>query len=547
MASSVAHAQGGALERYEPTLPGDALLAVPDMHVRGHLVPKAGLVASYANGPLVLRQDSSDLGDVVSHQLVLHAMATLPLWARLQVGVDLPIYLSQGGEEPSALGTRFASPSGADFGDVRTDLRLSLLEHEGLVPGVGLQGQAWWPSGAEGSYAGAEDPRYGVAAVFGADQKPLRYRAFFGRRSQPAPSRLTPSLGSDTTFGAGLGYLVNPIWISGEIFGSTRSRVDADLFSRAHTNLEALVSARYEHGPWQATLGAGPGLSEAAGTPRYRVVFAVSFAPGGEVSPGALAQQPKGDEAKVDAPAPRPAEPRSANSDDRDRDGVLNAKDACPDQYGETKTPPERLGCPLDSDADGILDVDDACPQQAGVSSVDPKRHGCPADGDGDGVLDADDACPREHGKRTEDPKTNGCPESVRLEGTQIVILQQVNFATGSDRIEASSFGLLTEVARVMNDHPDIVRVAVDGHTDNVGREAANMDLSRRRALSVMRWLVSHDVDERRLEARGFGPRRPLVGNDSDEHRAKNRRVEFQILKRSDQGERAWQDGPVKP
>ncbi len=133
----------------------------------------------------------------------------------------------------------------------------------------------------------------------------------------------------------------------------------------------------------------------------------------------------------------------------------------------------------------------------------------------------------------------------MRVIGKQIVILQQVNFETGKARIDPSSDALLSQVAQVMKEHPEIARVAVDGHTDSVGVPKANLALSRRRAIAVMRWLVQHGVDERRLEARGFGPRRPIADNKTAEGRAKNRRVEFQILRRTEQGEAGWKDGPV--
>nr|HMR07266.1 OmpA family protein [Polyangiaceae bacterium] len=532
--SGPAATEGGALERFEPSAPGDALLATPDMHVRGHLLPKLGLVGSYANGPLVLRNAAGEIGDVVSHQLVLHAMATLPLWARVQIGVDLPLYVSQAGEDPAAISTRFASPEGTNLGDVRTDLRISLLEHDGLVPGAGIEGRAWWPSGSESDYTGAGEPRYGVTAVFGADSERFRYRLALGRRSQPIASRLTTSLGSDTTFGGGAAYRVAPVWLGAELFGSTRASAGTDVLDPDSTPLEALFSARYESGPWRAGIGAGPGLSDAAGTPRYRVVVALAWAPGADVEPSRFSKSRPAADSDGSGQTPVAGREARKRASDRDRDGVLDETDRCPDQYGEVKEPPERLGCPPDRDADGISDMDDRCPDVPGVASVEPAKHGCPADRDGDGIFDEDDACPTERGKKTEDPKTHGCPDAVRVEGTQIVILEQVNFATGSDQIEASSFALLAAVASAMNEHPEIVRVAVDGHTDNVGNAEKNMDLSRRRALSVLRWLVEHQVDERRLEARGFGPRRPIADNTTGAGKAKNRRVEFQILKRSD-------------
>jgi outer membrane protein OmpA-like peptidoglycan-associated protein len=129
------------------------------------------------------------------------------------------------------------------------------------------------------------------------------------------------------------------------------------------------------------------------------------------------------------------------------------------------------------------------------------------------------------------------------VEGTQIVILQSVNFATGSDVIAQDSYSLLEQVAAVFATHPEITRVAIDGHTDNAGIAKANVTLSQKRAVSVVRWLVEHGVDARRLEARGFGPRRPIADNATADGKAKNRRVEFQILKRSPKGEADWHEG----
>ncbi len=87
---------------------------------------------------------------------------------------------------------------------------------------------------------------------------------------------------------------------------------------------------------------------------------------------------------------------------DRDRDGVKDPDDACPDEPGQ----PSANGCP-DRDLDGIADNADACPDQAGV----PELNGCPNpqtnDRDGDGVLDADDACPDANGS----VRTRGCPD----------------------------------------------------------------------------------------------------------------------------------------
>jgi outer membrane protein OmpA-like peptidoglycan-associated protein len=228
---------------------------------------------------------------------------------------------------------------------------------------------------------------------------------------------------------------------------------------------------------------------------------------------------------------------------DLDGDGVPDAEDACPAQVGEPRPP--RPGCPPDQDDDGIYDMDDRCPAEAGVASADPAKNGCPADTDGDSIPDRKDACPAERGEPTQDPATNGCPRAVRVETEQIVLMQQVHFATGRADILSDSFDLLGQVAAVMKEHPEIARVAVDGHTDNDGALAANLELSRRRALTVVKWLTQHGVDARRLEARGFGPQRPIADNATEPGRAKNRRVEFLIRRRTPEGEAGWRDGPM--
>ncbi len=69
----------------------------------------------------------------------------------------------------------------------------------------------------------------------------------------------------------------------------------------------------------------------------------------------------------------------------------------------------------------------------------------------------------------------------------------------------------------------------IEGHTDNTGDAAKNMDLSQRRANTIKKYLVTKGIDEKRLTAQGFGDTRPLVPNDSEENKAKNRRVEFKV------------------
>jgi outer membrane protein OmpA-like peptidoglycan-associated protein len=121
---------------------------------------------------------------------------------------------------------------------------------------------------------------------------------------------------------------------------------------------------------------------------------------------------------------------------------------------------------------------------------------------------------------------------SVVISKKQIVIKKKIHFATDSDEIELSSFGLLDEVADLLFSNPELKRIEIQGHTDNRGKRDYNLDLSGRRAESVRLYLIKAGVAEERLEAKGLGPDRPISPNITSQGRATNRRVEFHILER---------------
>jgi outer membrane protein OmpA-like peptidoglycan-associated protein len=206
---------------------------------------------------------------------------------------------------------------------------------------------------------------------------------------------------------------------------------------------------------------------------------------------------------------------------DNDGDGIVDKIDACPNTPG----PIANRGCPvMDRDGDGIPDDQDRCPDQPG-----PKENGgCPdADRDGDGVPDRLDKCPDVSGVAPD-----GCPKKytlVEVKKDRIVIKQQVHFVSAKYTVMADSFPLLNQVVQVLLDQPKL-RVSIEGHTDAVGGELANMKLSQARAESVRNYLVGKGIAADRLEAVGFGPTKPVASNKTEKGRGQNRRTEFRIL-----------------
>jgi outer membrane protein OmpA-like peptidoglycan-associated protein len=116
------------------------------------------------------------------------------------------------------------------------------------------------------------------------------------------------------------------------------------------------------------------------------------------------------------------------------------------------------------------------------------------------------------------------------VETGSIVVLQRVEFATGRDTILERSFPVLEEVRAILAANPEILLVRIEGHTDSRGRDAANLDLSLRRARSVAAWLVSHGIVASRVEGWGCGETDPIGDNGTSDGRQTNRRVEFHVL-----------------
>ena len=231
---------------------------------------------------------------------------------------------------------------------------------------------------------------------------------------------------------------------------------------------------------------------------------------------------------------------------DRDKDGVADKDDLCPDEPGK----PELKGCP-DRDNDGVADKDDACPDEAGPAefngcpdtdgdgvpdNVDqckdvagPKENnGCPwPDTDGDGVLDKDDECVDVPGPAS----NNGCPEVTeevqkKLNDFARTILFDVNKAT----IRPQSATVLNQIVDVLNQYKN-AKFSIEGYTDISGKRDKNQKLSEDRAYSVKAYLIEKGIDEGRLTAKGFGPDKPIASNKTKKGRELNRRVEINLVK----------------
>ena len=237
---------------------------------------------------------------------------------------------------------------------------------------------------------------------------------------------------------------------------------------------------------------------------------------------------------------------------DRDKDGIKDSEDACPDEPGlaqfqgcpdtdgdgvadkddncpEVAGPVENNGCPWpDTDGDGVLDKDDACPSVAGPAA----NNGCPwPDTDGDGILDKDDACPTVAGLA----QYNGCPRTdVNVADDVTKALNDILFDFNKATIRPESKEKLDQAAAYIKDFP-AGKFLIEGRTDKKGSDAYNLKLSRQRAASVVAALEARGVAPEQLKSRGVGEAKATVAETaSDAERLSDRRVVVEAISAAD-------------
>jgi outer membrane protein OmpA-like peptidoglycan-associated protein len=111
----------------------------------------------------------------------------------------------------------------------------------------------------------------------------------------------------------------------------------------------------------------------------------------------------------------------------------------------------------------------------------------------------------------------------------RLVMPSNITFATNQATITPQFYDTLNSIANVLN-HYDKTYLSIEGHTDSSGSESYNQTLSERRARSVQQYLVNQSIMSERLSVTGYGEMRPVASNETAAGKAKNRRVEVQIV-----------------
>jgi outer membrane protein OmpA-like peptidoglycan-associated protein len=227
---------------------------------------------------------------------------------------------------------------------------------------------------------------------------------------------------------------------------------------------------------------------------------------------------------------PHPRRRRQVPDDPEDYDNFED-EDGCPDP---------------DNDKDGIKDVEDACPNVPEDKDGFEDQDGCPdPDNDHDRIPDVSDKCPNEPETYNGVNDDDGCPDQglATMTKGKIVTMKPIYFETDKDIIKPESFPVVDSVAAAINGNPWIEMVEIQGHADERGDDAHNLDLTERRAASVRRALEERNVLPSKLRSHGYGETKPICKEHNENCWSKNRRVEFIIEKTSGQGGAKFQGG----
>ena len=505
-------------ERFKPTLDSQGLILTEGGQGENAGDFNLGFYLHYSHRPLVIGTEDDVTRDLVSERVGGNLFGSLGIFSWLSVAVDIPAVLFQEGERVDAAMARTGGIASVALGDIRLVPKVTLLRQKTFGVSLALSVPFSLPTGDDEAYSGSKivtaSPTLALSRTFLSERLLLAANVgmwFFKGVHSDLLTRSALDAQSELFYRTGLEVRFTPAWsVTGEVFGAGKM---SNLFNNRsnETPLEWLGGLR-----WRAprdvivSVGGGSGILQGWGTPNYRAFVGIMWSPRAH-------EQPR--------------------IGDRDKDGILDNVDKCPDDPEDMDGFQDEDGCPdPDNDNDGILDVDDKCPNVPEDKDGFQDEDGCPdPDNDKDGILDVADKCPN-------DPETingiddlDGCPDEgapkVVLQEEKIEIRDMIHFEFNKSIIKEESFGLLDQIAQIIRGHTELTRIRIEGHCDFIGSEEYNQGLSERRAAAVREYLITRGgVDAARLLSVGFGKTRPIAPNSSDEGRTMNRRVEFIII-----------------
>ena len=500
----------------------------------------------------------------------LNMMAAYTLGS-FRVGFDVPIILQVDGQMPSG-----RSLQATTLGDVLIDAKYQLLGTDDAL-GASMAVRSSVPMG--GTVLGSVEPVIEAEVSLDKDLDAFMIAINAGHRQKAEASFENASTGSEYFIRGGLAVPINDNCSVGVEYGS------AIAYSRGSGSIsEAIINTQSDLAGFTLRAGMGVGFGNAIGTPAWRafagIIYTPSFAPKDTDSDGIIDDKDKCIDVAEDidavqdedgCPDPTSVTINFVGADGQKVDGAWTGGEL--NGYSGTSFESQATEFTLTANVNGYkavsqqVSIPDAAdfsldvPLELLVGSVQVN------------VLDEEGkAIPGAQWHVLKGPMENKSGAAVNLMPGSYTLLAYargykkmkqevtikvekkqefnitlkstkakvgegkiefegaIHFKVGSSEILKKSYPLLKDIGDIMHDHPEVLKVRVEGHTDNKGNDKKNKELSQVRAEAVVAYLVDHGVEASRMVAKGFGEEKPIADNKTKEGREENRRVEIHVL-----------------
>jgi cysteine-rich repeat protein len=506
-----------------------------------------GFYLDYQRNPLVLWDERTDevATTIVGNRLGGQLLGAFAPASWLDLGLALPVVVYQDGDD---------DPAAGGLGDLRLHLRFELFQTKDGLFTLGLEPVVQFPTGTPSEeFMGAGTFRVTPWVLLGFDFGRGGLALNLGYRFTAEDVDVADlTVGDDLRFrlGGWVAAVPETLDVFVELTGVTSIE---EPFQHANRSPMELTAALRWHAldSLYVDFGGGAGLTNGYATPDFRLFAGLRW----QYEPAPVERDPDPDRDRICSPWVAD-EGLAAQYADR-----CKGRDACPEVPEDFDGFEDEDGCPEpDNDGDTICDPwvaeegqqdryadrcggSDDCPLVPEDRDGHEDADGCPdPDNDGDRICDpwvaesgqqeqyaeqcrGKDECPDEPETYNNFLDEDGCPDELKL------VLHNVLFFYDQTRIKPESFEHLDRVVAILNDHPQVRKVRIVGHTDTRATDEYNQKLSEGRAKAVYDYLVTKGIAAERLEWVGKGESEPLVVPEKSEADYQlNRRVEFQLL-----------------
>jgi outer membrane protein OmpA-like peptidoglycan-associated protein len=572
-------------QAFRPSIDSRATLWTDDAFLAPGGYYNLRLAANWAHQPLVVRWNDGSTTALVKDSVNLDLMAGITVW-RIRAGLDLPLYL---------LSTSEIEGGGAGLGDIAVDVRGNILSEQEDAPlGLAVAARMGLPTATVDAALGSP----GLSGELGlvaskqlTDQ--LLLAANLGTRFNPETQLVNVEIDDQLYYRLGGGYaLTDDAGVSLDVAGHLN--YNEPFGNPAANPLEGLLGGWYRFTDSLILRGGvGHGFTKGIASPDVRLVAMLGWEPRIETdtdgdglvdSADACPEQPEDFDQWEDRDGcPDPSgvlTVRVVDADDKPVPGAT-VKVTGPQGFeggaevgGELHPGAYKVLASAEGYGKDARDVELVAGEDQDITIVLAPNPGLvqvlvkgpegePVEatftvGDSDPVTTSKgrgelEMAPGNYGVtvraegyavenrklsleagETELIEVELRPTQVELTVEKIEIKGEVYFDTAKATIKPESFPLLDEVAQVMKDHPELLKLRIEGHTDSRGGDAYNLQLSKDRAASVLQYLVEHGVEAGRLESEGYGETKPLDKRENEAAWSKNRRVDFFIAERAE-------------